>query len=135
MLKKTDSCQNNPKNPYTEKKAKHTPFGYPLCTNCSFDKTKNTFNYYRGKDCMERLCKDLRDHAVKRINYEKKKKKMIPLTDKENKSYEKQKVCHICKKNLVLIKMMKIHLNCSITSEIIVITPENVEELLIVFTI
>ena len=73
LLKKTDSCQNNPKNPYTEKKAKHTPFGYPLCTNCSFDKTKNTFNYYRGKDCMERLCKDLRDHAVKRINYEKKK--------------------------------------------------------------
>ena len=65
----------------------------------------------------------------------KKKKKMIPLTDKENKSYEKQKVCHIYKKNLVLIKMMKIHLNCSITSEIIVITPENVEELLIVFTI
>ena len=23
---------------------------------------------------------------------------MIPLTDKENKSYEKQKVCHICQK-------------------------------------
>ena len=23
---------------------------------------------------------------------------MIPLTDKENKSYEKQKVCYICKK-------------------------------------
>ena len=26
-----------------------------------------------------------------------KKKEMIPLTDKENKSYEVQKVCHICK--------------------------------------
>ena len=26
------------------------------------------------------------------------KKKMIPLTDKENKSYEKQKVCYISKK-------------------------------------
>ena len=26
------------------------------------------------------------------------KKKLIPLTDKENKSYEKQKVCYICKK-------------------------------------
>ena len=23
---------------------------------------------------------------------------MIPLTDKENESYEKQKICHICKK-------------------------------------
>ena len=27
-----------------------------------------------------------------------KKKEMISLTDKENESYEKQKVCHICKK-------------------------------------
>ena len=45
---------------------------------------------------MERFCKDLRDHAMKIINYE--EKEMIPLTDKENKSYEKQKVCYICKK-------------------------------------
>ena len=26
------------------------------------------------------------------------KKKLIPLTDEENESYEKQKVCYICKK-------------------------------------
>ena len=44
---------------------------------------------------MERFCKDLKEHATKIINYE--KKEMIPLTDKENKSYEKQKVCYICK--------------------------------------
>ena len=36
------------------------------------------------------------DHAMKIINCE--EKEMIPLTDKENKSYEKQKVCYICKK-------------------------------------
>ena len=45
---------------------------------------------------MERFCKDLRDHAMKIINYE--EKEMIPLTDKENKSYEKQKICYIWKK-------------------------------------
>ena len=45
---------------------------------------------------MERFCKDSRDHAMKIINYE--EKEMIPLTDKENKSHEKQKVCYICKK-------------------------------------
>ena len=39
------------------------------------------------------------------------------------------------KKNLVLIKMIKIHLNYTIKSEIIVITQENLEELLIVFAI
>ena len=45
---------------------------------------------------MEMFCKDLRDQPMKTINYE--KKEMIPLTNKENESYEKQKVCHICKK-------------------------------------
>ena len=42
------------------------------------------------------FCKDLRNQAMKIINYE--KKEMIPLTDKETESYEKQKVCYICKK-------------------------------------
>ena len=45
---------------------------------------------------MERFCIDLRDHAMKIINYE--EKEMTPLTDKENKSYEERKVCYICKK-------------------------------------
>ena len=33
-----------------------------------------------------------------------KKKEMIPLTDKENESCEKQKVCHICKKEFSTYK-------------------------------
>ena len=37
------------------------------------------------------------------------------------------------KKNLALIKIIKIHLNYTIKSKIIAITPENLEELLIVF--
>ena len=50
---------------------------------------------------MERFCKNLKEHAMKTINHI---KEMITLTDKENKSYEKEKVCYICKKSLVLIK-------------------------------
>ena len=45
---------------------------------------------------MEKFCKNLKEHATRIINYE--KKEMIPLTDEENKSYKKQKVCYICKK-------------------------------------
>ena len=45
---------------------------------------------------MDRCCKDLKEHPMKIINYE--EKEMISLVDKENKSYEKQKVCYICKK-------------------------------------
>ena len=67
------------------------------------------------------------------INYE--EKEMILLNDKENKSHEKQKICHICKKSFVLMKMRKMNLNYNAKSEIIVITTENLEELLIVFAI
>ena len=45
---------------------------------------------------MERFSKDLKEHATKIINYE--KRNMIPLTYDRNKSYKNQKVCDICKK-------------------------------------
>ena len=84
------------KNLAQRKKNNHTPSGYSLFTNCSFDARKNKPHCYKGEDCMRRCYEDLTDHATKIINYE--EKEMIPLTDKENKSYEKQKVCYICKK-------------------------------------
>ena len=71
-----------------------------MFTNCSFDETKNKLDCYKGKDCMERFCKNLRHHATKIIKFE--EKEMILLTDKENKFYEKQKIFHICKKELKL---------------------------------
>ena len=37
----------------------------------------------------------------------KKKKEIISLTDEENKSFEKQKVCYIRKKDLVLMIIVK----------------------------
>ena len=45
---------------------------------------------------MKNFCLDLREHATKIIDYE--KKEMIPLTKKKEKKYNKQKVCYICKK-------------------------------------
>ena len=48
---------------------------------------------------MKRFCKDLREHATKIINCE--KKDMIPLTKKEEENYNNQKVCYICKKEFI----------------------------------
>ena len=98
LLEKIHSRQNNPRKSYTEKKAKHMLSGYSCITCCSFDASKNEHRYYREKNCMEMFCKDLRDQVMKIINYE--KKEVISLTNKENESYEKQKVCHICKKRI-----------------------------------
>ena len=133
MLEKIDTCYNNPEKSYTEKKAKHKPLRYSLVTCCSFDKTKTTVNYYRGKDCMKIFCKDLRNQAVKIINYEKKKK--IILTDEEKESYEIRKIVIYAEKNFVQIKIIKKNLNKSKKSEIMIIIQENIEELLIVFVI
>ena len=81
LLEKMSTCQNNPKKSSTTEINKHTPSGYSIFTHCSFNQTKNKLNHYRGKDCMKKFCKDLREHATKIINCE--KKKMIPLTTKK----------------------------------------------------
>ena len=56
---------------------------------------------------MEKFCKDLREHATKIINYE--KKDMIPLTKKEEKQHNEQKVCYICKKKFNTVNIDKKH--------------------------
>ena len=67
------TCHNNPEKLSTTKINKHAVSRYLLFTNCSFDTTKNELKYFRGKDCMKNFCINLREHATKRINYEKKK--------------------------------------------------------------
>ena len=96
LLEKMSTCINNPNESSTTKINKHTPLGYSIFTHCSFDKSKNKINYYRGKDCIKKFSKDLTEHVSKIINYE--KKKMIPLTTEEKIYHNKQKICYICKK-------------------------------------
>ena len=80
------------------------------------------------------LCEKLKDHALKIINYE--KEGMIPLSKEENKSYEEHDVCHICKKSFIWMEMMKMmKMKGTEKLKIIVITPENLEGLLITITI
>ena len=95
LLEKIGTCINNPYESSTTEINKHTPSGYSIFTHCSFDQTKNKLDYYRGKDCMKKFSKDLREHASKIINYE--KKKMMSLTTEEKMYHNKQKICYICK--------------------------------------
>ena len=73
LLEKMSTCQNNPNESPTTEINKRTPSGYSLFTHCSFDKLKNKLDCYKGKGCMKNFCKDLRTHATKIINCEKKK--------------------------------------------------------------
>ena len=83
----------------------------------SFDATKNRHYFYRGKDWN-------------RNDYEENK---ILLADKEMKTYERKKVCHICRGEFCYDKHNESEFKQKKKSEIIVITQENLEELLIIF--
>ena len=96
LIEKMSICINNPNESSTTKINKHEPSGYSIFTHCSFDESKNKLNYHRGEDCMKKFSKDLREHASKIINYE--KKKMISLTTEEKIYHNKQKICYIGKK-------------------------------------
>ena len=98
LLEKMSTCINNPNESSTTKINKPEPSGYSIFTHCSFNESKNKLNYYRGKDCMKKFSKDLREHASKIINYE--KKKMISLTTEEKIYCNKQKICYICEKKI-----------------------------------
>ena len=67
-------------------------------TISSFRSIENKHDIYRGKDCLKKFCEFLREHAIKIINF-KKKKKMKILAEEKQKSYKDAKVCYICQKN------------------------------------
>ena len=100
LLKKYNIVKTTPEN--LTQKSKHEPSGWTMFTTYSFDKKENKLNYYRGKDCIEKLCKKLKECAMKIIDY--KEKEMITLTYEENKSYKKQEVCHIYEENFCMDK-------------------------------
>ena len=73
-----------------------------MFTRYPFHKKENKPTYYRGKHCIEKLCKKLKERTMKIINYE--EKEMIPLTKEEKKSCKKQEECHIWKEKFCIDK-------------------------------
>ena len=96
LLEKMRSCQNNLKNLTQRKKLSIRLLVTHYLQIFHLIKQKNNLTVTEAKTVWKGFCKGLRDHVMKIINYE--EKEMILLTDKENKSYEMQKVCCIRKK-------------------------------------
>ena len=53
-------------------------------------------DYYRGKDSLEKFCKDLKKHARSIIDFE--KKELPILTKEEEFKYYMEDKCHKCEK-------------------------------------
>ena len=74
-----------------------------MSTISSFKNIQNRHDVYRGKDCIKKFCKSLREHALEIINFKKKKMKLLGKEQQE--SYENGKT--FVKKNLK-INMVKV---------------------------
>ena len=96
LLLTHQSCQNNPYESYTERKAIHEPCGYSLDLACSFDSKGDKRSFYRGKDCIKKFCSELKELRTKVVNYE--QKEMTPLTSDNVALYQTQKGCYIRKR-------------------------------------
>ena len=95
---------------------------YSLDLGCSFDSKEDKYSFYRGNDCIKKFCSELKGLGTKVVNYD--QKEMTPLTDDENRYYEEQKKCYICRtafcdnknqrKRFKLCKKVRDHCNFTI---------------------
>ena len=98
IIEKTDECKKNPENSSTAKVRERIPPGFSMFAIYMFRRIETKHDGHGSKDYMKRFCEFLKEHAMKLINF--KKKKMKLLTKKQQESYENGKICHICKENL-----------------------------------
>ena len=91
-----------------------------MSTISSFRRMENKHDVYRDKDCMKKFCESLTGHAMKIINFKKKKTKL--LTKEQQESFENIKICYNCKdrcenKYLEDKKYSKVKDHCHYTGE------------------
>ena len=72
QYQKPDGCKINPKNSLTTKVDENIPSG-SMSTISSIKNIENKHDVYRSKDSMKKIFESLRDHAIKIINFKKKK--------------------------------------------------------------
>ena len=77
IIEKIDGCKNDPENLSTTKVNEHILSRFSMPTIFSFKSIKNNHDVYRHKDCMKNSCEFLREHAMKIINFTKKKTKLL----------------------------------------------------------
>ena len=86
-----DWFKNNIENSSATKVSQNIPSGFSMSTISSFRSIENKHDVYTGKNCMKKF---FREHAMKIINF--KKKKMKLLTKEQQQSYENEKIRYIC---------------------------------------
>ena len=68
-----------------------------MSTISSFKNIENKHDAYKSKDYMKKLCKSLREHAIKIISLFFFFKKKLLLSKEQQESYKNAKICYIWK--------------------------------------
>ena len=77
MIEKIAVCKNNSEKLSTTNVSEHIPSDFSMSTILSFKDIESNHGVYKVKDCMEKFCESLKEHAKKIINFKKKKNKLI----------------------------------------------------------
>ena len=91
MLEKIDSCENNPKEPYTLCVNKHTPCGFSISIKFAPDSSKNK-SFFISLIVWKKFVKSQKNDTTE-INYF--EQKMSVLCVKELQFRQSKKICNI----------------------------------------
>ena len=98
LIGKIDGSKNNPENSFTTKVGECVSSGFSMSTISSFKIIENSHDVYRSKNSVKTFCESLIEHAMKIVNF---KKKKITLLTKSSRNHMKiQKPVLFVKKNL-----------------------------------
>ena len=73
MVQKIDGCKNNFEKSSTIIPGEHIPCGCSMSTIWTFDGIENKYDVYKSESEMKTFCEFLWQHAMKMIDFEKKK--------------------------------------------------------------
>ena len=77
IIEKIDVCKNNIENSSTTKVTEHISSGFSMSAISLYRSIENKHDIHRGRDCMEKFCELLREHAMNIINFKEKKMKLL----------------------------------------------------------
>ena len=108
LLVKCDTCNNNFIKSNTTNIADHIPLGYSITVVRHHNNSSKT-TYYHGKDCIAKLCDELKRIINNLINT--KKTPHIPLTIDQVEIHANTKTCFICNRYFNYNKSRKYYKN------------------------
>ena len=108
LLVNYDTCLNDPSKSHTRNIAQHIASGYSITALRNHIKS-TVVTYYRGEDCIQKLCIELRKIATDLFNTE--KLPVTPLTPEQKKEHSDSHECFICQKKFNYNKNSKYYKN------------------------